>query len=956
MREWLPSGTIVARYQISSRLSANGLGEVYLAKDLSADREVALKLLPPELVREAAPSNRFIRIYSAITQLRHRNICQIHEGGMTENGRPYIAMEYIKGQSLDLLGYGHQLNLPELIEIAAQAAEAVEYAHQKGWLHLDIKPSNLMLTQGLKVLVLDFGQSLAFPPSISTALAENVRLTAGNAAYLSPELVTGEKPDQRADIFSLGVVLYELLAGHTPFVGLNVDEVLASVTLAEPLPLKEFRDDLPAELTDIVSRALAKDPAERYQTMGEMARDLRRLSLRRNEWFKAPDLSIDAVAEALGVGYQRGRSVADLRQSGTNRFGSGERIAPGSFIEDLKKAFSRLLESPLRRKGGRSGEMMVLTDRSFLDDARELLKSWWRRILVVSLMVAGLLWTIPLAIQLWNRDDQKKKAPSGLNVSLLTSVGKVTDAALSPDGRTVAYSVNEGEFQNLMIRETNSSEVRRIARAEGVELRGLTFTPDGRWVAFVRQTAIGSGELCRVPAGGGVEEKLSPEQVIGAPAFSPDGNRFAYVTINPENSETTLMLVESNGSRRPVARRQSPLFFYSGGLSWSPDGSSIACVTNDSSTSLYLRIVAVPVDGSGEKILNSGRWSEIERVAWMPDGSGLVVSAAGPWSRSMQLWRIELPSKEIIEITGVKSDYRGAGLSADARSLISVQYESLSNLWIAAGSDISRVQQLTRGVGDGVKGMAWTPDDRIVYVSTTGGRETIWITGLNVDDQKPLTVAPEGEAGGEYHPAVSPDGRILAYVVERPNGAYLWRSDLDRRNLKRLTDESMVFHPVFTADGSSIIYSVLRGNRRVIAQLDVNGGAPRTLIEKQSWRPVVSPDGAKLACNIRDQATGRWKIGILPVTGGEPLTVIEAPGAWHRVIRWMPDGQSVAYPETNGGITDIWVQPIAGGAPTRLTSSRASHIFDFAWSGSGQYIAFAQGWVSSDVVILTNFR
>lgn len=954
MREWLSSGTIIGKYHISSRLSANGLGEVYLASDTSADRDVALKLLPSELVAEDATLKRFIGIYKAITQLRHRNICQIYEGGITEDGRPYIAMEYVKGQSLDMLGYGHQLNLPELIEIVIQIAEALEYAHQKGWLHLEIKPSNLIMKQGLKVLVLDFGQSLAFPPSMS--MAEPLSLTPGNAAYLSPEQVSGEKPDQRADIFSLGVVFYELLAGHTPFVGLNVDEVLASVTLAQPLPLTEFREDLPAELTRIVSKALAKDPGERYQTMAEMARDLRQLSTRRDNWFASAETSIDAVAEALGVNLPQGKSVADLRQSGRNQSNKGDRLAPGSIIDDLKKAFTTLMESTLKKRGGKAGDMMVLTDRSFQQDAKDLLKSWWRRILVMTLFVFGLIWAIPLAWQLWSDKDEKERLPAGLRTNLLTSVGKVTDAAISPDGKTIAYSVIEGEIQNLMVKDLDNPEVFRIATAKGLEFRGLTFSPDGRSVAFVKGLPFNLGELYRIRARGGSEERLSDQPVLGAPAISPDGSRYAYVAANPDNSETTLVIIESNGVKRPIANRKSPLFFYPGGLAWSPDGKSIACVTNDSSSSWYLKIVSIAVDGTGEKTLNPGPWSEIERIVWVPDGRGLIVSASGPYNRSMQLWRIEIPSGETFEITGDKSDYRGVSLSADSRSLISVQHESLSNIWIASGSDINRVQQLTRDVGDGINGLAWTADDRIVYVSSAGGRETIWITGLNVSAQRPLPVAPEGGAGREYQPAVSPIGNNLVYVVERPNGTYLWRSELDRRNLRRLTDESMVFHPVFTANGRGIIYSVLRSRRRVIAQLDINGGAPKTLIEKQAWRPVLSPDGTKLACNYWDEASGRWKIGIFSSSGGLPMSIFDRPGSWHRIIRWLPDGQSVAYPVTTGGVTNIWVQPLAGGAPTQMTSSRIGHIFDFTWSNSGQYIAFAQGWVSSDVVILTNFR
>jgi len=955
MREWLPSGTIVAGCQISARLSASGRGEVYLARHLSSGAEVALKLMPPELVGDEHRSRRFIEIYSRVRQLRHPGICSVLECGITEAGRPWVVMDYIRGQSLDLLGFGHQLSLAEVLEVAARIGDALEYGHRNGWLHLQIRPSNLMLTQGLKPLVLDYGEGLAFPPSISSDAAGEIGLTAGNAAYSSPELVSGERPDQRSDIFSLGVVLYELLAGHVPFVGSSVDEVLASVTLAQPLPLTEFRDDLPPELPGILSRALAKEPAERYQTMAEFIRELRRLGGRRLDRSGYPGSSLDAVAGmSEGGGTHGGSSVGDLRRSGHGRSRGSGRFDPASIIDDIRKAFQSLAANPDGKKRGPDGRMLVLTDRSLTRDLRDLLKAWWLRILAVTLLAAGILWTLPLAKRLWSgkQDDGGKSA--GLKISLVTSAGRVVDAAISPDGKKIAYSINDGDSRQLLLQGLDGKEFARLAEIAGGEIRGLTFTPDGKWITYLIIGKDGITGLYRVSSGGGHAARLVAENVISSAAYSPDGRGYVWLTSNPESNETTLMLTGSDGETRQVSVRRSPQFFHSTGPAWSPDGRRIACVVRDAASSSYLRIITIAADGSGEEPIEAGRWSEIERLAWTRDS--LFLSGVGPSGRTMRLWRIDQPRGSVHEITGELSEYHGLSLSADGTKLVSVQHESLSNIWVASSGDVNRPRQLTRDVGDGVNGLTWTADQRIVYVSTAGGRETIWITGLGTDLQQALPVAPEGGAGGEYQPAVSSDGRLLAYVVDRENGTYIWRSELERRNLRRMTDESMVFHPVFTLDGRKIVYSVLRGERRVIAALDIEGGAPRTLIEKQAWRPTLSPDGTRLACNYLDQTTGRWQIAVLPVEGGIPLSVFNAPGSWDRVVRWMPDGESIAYPVTSGGVTNIVVQPLTGGDPERMTSSRTGRIFDFAWSPSGQYIAFAQGWVTSDVVILTDFR
>lgn len=955
MREWLPSGTIVAGCQVSARLSASGVGEVYLAKHLSSGAEVALKLLPPELVGDERRSRRFLEVFSRVRQLRHPGICPVIEGGITEAGRPWVVTDYIKGQSLDLLGFGHQLSLAEVVEVVARIGEALEYGHQKGWLHLQVRPSNLMLTQGLKPLVLDYGEGLAFPPSISPDAAGEFGLTAGNAAYLSPELVSGERPDQRSDIFSLGVVLYELLAGHVPFVGSSVDEVLASVTLAQPLPLSEFRDDLPPELPGILGKALAKDPAERYQSMAEFVRDLRRMGERRLDRSGYPGSSLDAVAGMFeGGGSHGGTSVGDLRRSGLGRNRGTGRFAPASIIDDIRKAFQSLAANPDRKKRGSDGRMLVLTDRSFTKDLRDLLKAWWQRILAITLIAAGILWTLPLAKRLWSEKPEDAGKKAGLKASLVTSVGRVVDAAISPDGKTIAYSINEGDKRQVLLQGLDGKEFTRLAEITGGEIRGLTFSPDGKWITYLTTGKDGTTGLFRVSIGGGPAAGLVEDNAISSAAYSPDGRNYAWIASNPESNETMLMLTGADGGTRQISVRRSPQFFHPAGPAWSPDGRRIACVVKDAASSSYLRIVTISADGSGEEPVAAGRWSEIERLAWTRDA--MFLSGVGPSRRTMQLWRIDQPSGVVHEITGERSEYHGLSLSADGTKMVSVQHESLSNIWVASSGDVNRPRQLTRDVGDGVNGLTWTADQRIVYVSTAGGRETIWITGLGTDREQALPVAPEGGAGGEYQPAVSSDGRLLAYVVDRENGTYIWRSEIERRNLRRVTDESMAFHPVFTHDGRKIVYSVLRGERRVIAALDVEGGAPRTLIEKQAWRPALSPDGTRLACNYLDQTTGRWLIAVLPVDGGIPISVFNAPGSWDRVVRWMPDGESIAYPVISGGVTNIVVQPLAGGAPEQMTSSRTGRIFDFAWSSSGQYIAFAQGWVSSDVVILTDFR
>ncbi|MCI0336173.1 MAG: serine/threonine-protein kinase [Acidobacteria bacterium] len=956
MQEWLSSGTIIAHYQISSRISANGLGEVYLAKDTSTGRDLALKLFPVTALETPGVRERFIKIFAALTRVRHRNICEIYEGGITENNRPYIAMEYVRGQSMDLLGSGHQLTIDEIIRLVIQIAEALEAAHAGGWLHLAIKPSNLMLIESRRVKVLDFGQALAFPPSLSGETDEWSKARLSTVQYLSPEQVAGQKPDQRSDVYSLGAFCYELIAGHPPSLGSTVDEVIAAITLAHPLPLTDFREDVPPELNRIVAKALAKDTKDRYQTVGEMSRDLQGLLSRQPRWVKWAGAIAAETPKDAGAGSRTSKTATDLRGQSKAAGAKGERFSPVSLIEDLKQAFKSLLESNTKRMTGLTERIQIIRDSTFLEDLIAEIKSNWRRLLVISLTIIGVFLSIFIAGR-YLSGTIDRATPQALQITRISASGKVTDAVISPYGERLIYAVDDGGQHDLMIKELESAKEMRLDSDSAKEYRGLVFSPDGRWISYIKtEPDERFGLLFRKSVSGGAEEKLNKGVEVGTICYSPDGKQIAYLSTSEDHSETSVNVGPPEGTGIILAKKNGPSFFYPGGLAWSPDGRVIACVVRDVESGLYLKIVALEVDGGGESTIASGRWSEIDRIAWLGDGRGLVVSATEPASRSSQLWRVAYPSGEVIRITRDLSDYRGASLTYDSSRLVSIQSESLSNIWVAPGVDVSQSRRITTDRFDGANGIAWTPDERIIYVSQSGGRETIWIADLNTNKLQPLPVAPEGGEVRESQPAVSPDGNYIVYVVEKSTGSYLWRGEINRRSLKRLSDENQIFFPSFTADSRAIVYSVLHEGRRVVAKSSFEGGEPVTLIEKEAWRPVVSPYGANIACNYLDQGNAPWKIAVFTLEGGKPLLLFDAPGNFQRVVRWVPDGSGLAYIVTRGGVSNIWRQPLDGGAPFPMTDFKTGRIFDFVWSRDGQRVAFAQGWIKSDAVLLQNFK
>ncbi|HET6852361.1 MAG TPA: protein kinase [Pyrinomonadaceae bacterium] len=279
----------VSHYRILEKLGEGGMGVVYLAEDIKLGRKVAIKILSEEYTTNKDRLHRFEQEASAASNLNHPNILTIHEVG-TDDGRHYIATEFIDGVTLRRKAAASQLDIPEVLDIAIQVASALEEAHSAGIVHRDIKPDNIMVRRNGYVKVLDFGLAkltekvdrtpLDAEASTRVMVQTEAGVVLGTSHYMSPEQARGKPVDARSDIWSLGVVIYELVAGRPPFEGETSTDVLVAITQKEPPPLARFAPNVPAELDWIVMKALRKDRDERYQTVKELLTDLRRLKQR----------------------------------------------------------------------------------------------------------------------------------------------------------------------------------------------------------------------------------------------------------------------------------------------------------------------------------------------------------------------------------------------------------------------------------------------------------------------------------------------------------------------------------------------------------------------------------------------------------------------------------------------------------------------------------------------------
>ena len=279
----------VTHYRILEKLGAGGMGVVYLAEDMKLGRKVAIKILGQEFTTNKDRLNRFEQEASAASNLNHPNILTIYEVGV-DDGRHYIATEYIDGVTLRRKIAATQLETPEILDVAVQVASALEEAHSAGIVHRDIKPDNIMVRRNGYVKVLDFGLAkltetvdrspLDAEAATRMLVQTDAGVVMGTSHYMSPEQARGKPVDARSDIWSLGVVIYEMIAGRTPFEGETSTDVIVAITQKEPPPLARFAPDVPAELDWIVMKALRKDRDERYQTVRELITDLRRLKQR----------------------------------------------------------------------------------------------------------------------------------------------------------------------------------------------------------------------------------------------------------------------------------------------------------------------------------------------------------------------------------------------------------------------------------------------------------------------------------------------------------------------------------------------------------------------------------------------------------------------------------------------------------------------------------------------------
>ena len=559
----------------------------------------------------------------------------------------------------------------------------------------------------------------------------------------------------------------------------------------------------------------------------------------------------------------------------------------------------------------------------------------------------------------WAKADKPLKA---MKIERLTTNGKSTAAAISPDGKYVVYSVDEGGQHSLWVRQvTASSNVQIIPPAEDVYYWGLTFSPDSNYINFVKVQFEKNVEwvLYQMPVLGGTQKKLIT-RAQGGESYSPDGKQFAFVREEyPSAEESSLSIANADGTEeRILASRKKPETFPSRerAPAWSPDGKTIACIVETATGVGRADVVEVDVADGTSKTVVTKEWEEINQIAWLPDKSGLLVLGVekGSVNYSRQIWRFSYPDGEARRITTDFNNYASMSLTADSGAFVTVQSNTISNIWVAPNGDAGRAVQIKSGGNslEGIEGIAWTPDGRVVYDSGASGALNIWIMNADGTGQKQLTV----DAGVHFRAKVTPDGRYIVFASIRNDQANIWRMNLDGSEPKQLTNGSSDWDPTVTPDSRWVIYTAQRAGMPYLWKVSIDGGDAVKLTDKYTNSPEVSPDGKWIVCSYRKDVNTTWRYAIIPYEGGEPSKVFDLLGKKGN-FRWSPDGRSLNYlRDTQGGVTNVWSLPLDDKPPKQLTDFKTDQIYNFAWSPGGRQLVTARGTTTSDVVLINNFR